>query len=422
MRLSPEFWAQLNLHEVELPRFAPVRQHFPDDGITDVPDAVRSEIRRIGVAEQIRPGMTVAVTAGSRGINKIDVTLRAVVDELRALGAEPFIVPAMGSHGGATVEGQLEVLKSYGITEESMGCPIRATMDAVPLGVTPTGYTVYCDRHAFEADAIAVVNRVKPHSILTGDLGSGLMKMLGIGLGKAVGADAIHIVGVQENLLPAARIVLAKAKVLFGLAIVENSFDQAARIEAALPSEIEEADLRLLKLARAYLPTVPFDPLDVLIVQQMGKNFSGTGMDPNVIGMHRRIGGPPQREIRRIVALRLSEESHGNSTGLGLADIITEGLLADVDYEAMCINSLTSDFLWGIKQPIAAPTEEAAMRLALRPFTPDTARVVIIRDTAHLDHMWVSGALLPGLAAYEQLEPLGEPQPVKFEDGVLQLG
>jgi hypothetical protein len=327
----------------------------------------------------------------------------------------------MGSHGGATVEGQLEVLASYGITESSMGCPIRATMEAVPLGVTPTGYTAYCDRFAYEADGIVAVNRVKPHSILTGDLGSGLMKMLGIGLGKAVGADAIHIVGVEENLLPAARIVLSNAKVLFGLAIVENSFDQAARIEAVWPDEIEETDVRLLRLARAYLPNIPFDPLDVLVVQQMGKNFSGTGMDPNVIGMHRRIGGPPQREIRRIVALRLSEESHGNSTGLGLADIITEGLLADVDYEAMCINSLTSDFLWGIKQPLPAPTEEMALRLALRPFPPESARAVIISDTAHLDQMWVSNALVPELGAYEQLEALDDARPVRFTDGVLQL-
>jgi hypothetical protein len=398
-----------------------VRQRFPDDAIPDVRQAVADEFRRVQAADRVRPGMSVAVTAGSRGINRIDLILRAVVDELRALGAEPFIVPAMGSHGGATVAGQLAVLESYGITEATMGCPIRATMDAVPLGVTPFGYTAYCDRFAYEADGIIVVNRVKPHSILTGDLGSGLMKMLGIGLGKAVGADAIHIVGVAENLLPAARIVLEKTKVLFGVAIVENSFDKAARIEAVPPAEIEEADRRLLRLARAYLPNIPFDPLDVLIVQNIGKNFSGTGMDPNVIGMHRRIGGPPQREIRRIVALRLTEESHGNATGIGLADIVTEQLLAAVDYEATCVNSLTSDFLWGIKQPIAAPSDDLAVRLALRPFPADAARAVVVRDTAHLEMLWVSTALLPELADYEQLEPVDSPAPLRFVDGALVL-
>lgn len=421
MRLSPQFWEHLHLQVVELPRFAPVRQHFPDDSIDDLAGGIQAEFRRINAADRVRPGMSVAVTAGSRGIDRIATITRAVVDGLRELGAQPFIVPAMGSHGGATVEGQLAVLASYGITEETMGCPIRATMEAVPLGVTPSGYTVYCDRYAFEADGIVVVNRVKPHSILTGDLGSGLMKMLGIGLGKAVGADAIHIMGVQENLIPAARTVLATAAVLFGVAIVENSFDKVARIEAVPPEEIEEADRRLLALARSYLPNVPFDPLDVLVVQQIGKNLSGAGMDPNVIGMHRRIGGPPQREIRRIVALDLTDESHGNAIGMGIADIITERLAAKVDYEATCVNALTSDFLWGIKQPLAAPTDELALRLAFRPFPPDTARAVIIRDTAHLDTLWVSTALLAELPASEHLELLGDPQPLAFANGRLAL-
>lgn len=421
MKLPPRFWGQLGLDQVELPLFAPVRQHFPDDSIEDVAAAVQAEFHRLRVAERVQPGMSIAVTAGSRGIDRSAEITRAVVDGLQALGARPFIVPAMGSHGGATVEGQLAILASYGITEEAMGCPIRATMEAVPLGTTASGYIVYCDRYAYEADGIVVVNRVKPHTILTGDLGSGLAKMLAIGLGKAVGADSIHRMGIEENLLPAVRTVLAKTKVLFGLAIVENSYDKAARIEAVLPTEIEEADLRLLRLARSYLPTVPFDPLDVLIIQEIGKNISGAGLDPNVVGMHRRLEVPPQRRIGRIVALNLTEESHGNAIGFGMADIITERLADRVDYEVTCINALTSHFLWGVKQPLTAPNDELALRLALRPFPPQSARAVIIRDTAHLDTLWVSTALLAELPSYEQSELLAGPRPLRFRNGTLQL-
>jgi hypothetical protein len=287
-------------------------------------------------------------------------------------------------------------------------------MDTVCLGHTAEGIAVYIDRAAYEADAILLVNRVKPHSILTGDLGSGLMKMAGIGLGNALGADSIHVLGIERHLIPVARMVLERAPVQLGLAIVENSYDQTWKIEGVPLAEMEQADRRLLAEARALLPTIPFDPIDVLIVDMVGKNFSGTGMDPNVIGMHRRIGGPAQREIRRIVALDLSDESHGNAHGIGMADIITRTLRDKIDWHATYTNGLTADFLGGGKLPITCPTAYEAVGLAMKPFDPAQARVVRIADTAHLETMQVSRALIDELAALPHVEQEGDLRPLTF--------
>ncbi len=392
-----------------LPRMARVRQRFDADQIQDIPAEVARgfELHARGV---IRPGMRVAITGGSRGIANIAELTRAVVAEVRRLEGEPFVVAAMGSHGGGTDEGQREVLEGYGITEGSVGCPVVSSMDAVPLGDTAEGFMVYCDRAAYEADAIILLNRVKPHSILTGDLGSGLMKMAGIGLGKAVGAASIHRKGVVRNLLPAARLVLERAPVALGVAVVENSLDQTYRIEVVPAAEIEDTDRRLLREARALLPNIPFDPLDILIVDRIGKNYSGTGMDPNVIGMHRRIGGPPEREIGRIVALDLSDESHGNANGVGMADIITERLRDKIDWHATYTNALTADFLWGIKLPVACPSAREAVGLAMAPFEPEEVRAVRVSDTAHLEELWISEGLLPELSQHPSIEQLGEPE------------
>jgi hypothetical protein len=320
----------------------------------------------------------------------------------------------MGSHGGATAEGQRAVLASYDITEERVGCPLVCDMDTVSLGHTAEGIPVYTDRAAYEADAIILVNRVKPHSILTGNLGSGLMKMAGIGLGKAIGADSIHVLGVEQHLIPVARVVLEHAPIVLGLAIVENSRDQTWKIEGVPRASMEEADRRLLAEARALLPNIPFDPIDVLIVDMMGKNFSGTGLDPNVIGMHRRIGGPPQRQIGRIVVLDLSDESHGNAHGIGMADIITQHLCNKIDWQATYTNGLTAGWFGGGKLPITCSTARNAVALAMKPFDSQRARVVRVHNTAHLENMWVSRALLADVMNMANLEQIGEAHPVSL--------
>jgi hypothetical protein len=391
----------------QLPRLARVRQRFDTSRVADIRAALAPQFAR-HARYAIAPGMRVAITAGSRGIADIDRITAAVAEEVRRLGAEPFVVAAMGSHGGATAAGQREVLASYGIAEERVGCPIVAEIDTVRLGATDDGIAVYVDRAAYEADAIILLNRVKPHTLLTGELGSGLMKMAGIGLGNPIGADSIHRLGLARHLLPVARMVLERAPVRLGVAIVENSLDQAWKIEVVPAAEIEAADRRLLAEARALLPNIPFDPIDLLIVDTIGKNISGTCMDPNVIGMHRRIGGPPQRAIERIVALDLSDESHGNASGVGMADIITERLRARIDWHATYTNALTAGFLAGVKLPVACPTARAAVELAARAFDAETIRAVRIVDTAHLEHMWVSPALLAELDRYPALTPDGD--------------
>jgi hypothetical protein len=391
-----------------------VRQRFDPSRLDDLEGEVARGFAAHGAAA-ISPGQRVAITAGSRGVASIARIVRAVAAEVRRLGAEPFVVAAMGSHGGATAEGQRAVLAGYGVTEDAIGCPVVSSMETVALGEPAEGFTVYVDRAAHEADAIVLLNRVKPHSILSGELGSGLLKMAGIGLGKRDGADSIHREGVERNLVPAARMVLQRSPVRLGVAILENSLDETRKIVTVPADRIEEADRALQAEAQALLPNLPFDPLDLLIVDRIGKNYSGTGMDPNVIGMHRRVGGPPRREIRRIVALGLSDESHGNANGVGMADVITERLRGRIDWEATYVNAVTADFLAGAKLPVACPTARDAVALAMRPFDPLRVRAVRVRDTAHLEELWVSEALLADVALQPLLQQTGPPEDMRFE-------
>ncbi len=406
--------SRLGAADALLPRFAPVRQRFHDDALPDAAAAVRRALDASGIAVRVKAGGRIAITGGSRGIDRIAEVTRAVAQWVRDAGGEPFVVAAMGSHGGATAEGQREVLRGYGIDEAGVGCAVVSSMEATEIGVTAGGYRVYCDAAALASDGVIAVNRVKPHTILVGELGSGLMKMLGVGLGKQLGADAIHREGLQEHMLDSARIVLGRAPVLGGVALVENSYDKLAIVEAVPPETMEDADSRLLRVARAYLPNVPFDPLDVLVVARMGKDVSGAGIDPNVAGMHRRLGGPPQRAIGRIVALELTAGSHGNGIGVGMADIVTERLRDAIDWEATYVNAATSGFLWGVKVPLALPTDEAALRLAFKPYPPQRARAVLARDTAHLDLLYVSEALEAEVAAMAPVERIGEYEALGF--------
>ncbi|MBI3946906.1 MAG: DUF2088 domain-containing protein [Armatimonadetes bacterium] len=391
-----------------------VRQEFARDEVADVAAAVGAGVRRLAAPAHARPGARVGITAGSRGIDRIDAVLSAVAEWVRAAGARPFILAAMGSHGGATEAGQRQVLAGYGITEERVGCPVETDTDVERVGETAEGIPVLCSRKACAADGLIVVNRVKPHTILTGDQGSGLMKMMAIGLGGPRGADAIHAGGLTAHLLPCARVLLRRLPVLFGVAVVENAFDRVCDIEAVAPAHFEEADRRLLARTRALLPSIPFDPVDVLVVCRMGKNISGAGMDPNVIGMYRRLGGVPDRSIERIVVLDLTAESHGNAIGVGMADVTTERLARAIDWAATRANGLTSTFFGGIKLPVALPSDRDAIAAAARGFPPDRIRLAVIEDTAHLDRMYVSAALAREGAGRERLRVSTEATPMEF--------
>jgi hypothetical protein len=398
-----------------IPRLARVRQHLPNDHLADAVGAVRGELERIGLVGRLKPGQRVALTGGSRGIADIAPVLRTVGEVVRAAGAEPFLVPAMGSHGGATAEGQRLLLGEYGMSEQTLGMPIRATMETVVLGELPDGTRVYFDAEAAAADATIVVNRVKAHTAFRGPIESGLSKMTAIGLGKQLGAEQVHSHGLRDTIPAAATLTLRQANIVAGLALVENAAHQLAVIRATLPEGFLATDRELLPVANRFLPHVPVDNLHVLVVGWIGKNLSGSGMDYNVVGMWRRLGGPPEPGFRfdRIAVLDLTEASHGNGLGVGIADFTTRRLYQKLDLPSMYLNGLTSNALGAIKIPVVLDTDAEAIGVALHTVNQGRdARLVVIHNTLELEELWVSEALLPEVKADARLEvasELGEP-------------
>ena len=399
-----------------LPLFFAVRQAVPHDHIADVAATVRPELGRIGLQERLKSGSTVAITAGSRGIADIPLVIKTVAEFVRAAGAEPFVVPAMGSHGGATAEGQRHVLAEYGITEASVGAPIRASMDTVELGQLPSGARVYFDATAAAAEATIVVGRVKAHTAFRGDIESGLCKMSAIGLGKQRGAEQIHAFGLREHIPLAASLALQKANIVAGLALVENAAHQLAVISATLPDGFLHTDRVLLRIANEYLPRIPFDHLHVLVVGWLGKNISGSGMDYNVVGMWRRIGGEPKPNFERIVVLDLTDESDGNGLGVGIADFTTQRLFRKLDLAKMYMNGLTANALAAIKVPIVLESDRQALAVALHSVGPTPApRIAIVRSTLELVELWLSEALLDEVAQHPRLSASGPLQELAFD-------
>jgi len=404
-----------------LPRMVRVRQTFTRQRVPDIPAAVADALA--GARLPVKRGDTVAVGAGSRGIANIDVVVGATVRYLHDLGARPFVFPAMGSHGGGTADGQLDVLAHYGITEATMGCPVRATMDVVQVGEA-LGMPVWLDRFAAEADWIGVVNRVKPHTDFKGSIESGLFKMMTIGLGKWKGATQYHRANVNhgyETVITAVgREMLAKASIGFGLGIVENGYDETGRIEAFNAAELEQGERRLLKDAREWMARLPFSPIDVLIVEQIGKNISGSGMDTNVIGRpsnpHEPFPADPK--ILWIVALDLTEESYGNATGIGNADFATRRLVDKIDMKPTLINCITACAPNGAKVPATYESDREAIETALSCIgltPPEKARVIRIKNTLVLGEIEVSEAFLPDVAKRGDLSVQDAPTELRFD-------
>ena len=406
-----------------LPRFAIIKQQLPNQTVQNIPEEIRKEFARIQLNDKVQSGMRIAITAGSRGIYKIPLILRTVVDEIKACGAEPFVIPAMGSHGGATAEGQVEFLRGLGITEESMDAPILATMDVVEIGSTSGGLPVFLDVHAAKADGIIVVGRVKPHTDFRGPIESGLHKMIAIGLGKHKQALAIHTYGIRglRELVPqVAQVTLNKAPILCGLALLENGYDETAHIEAVLPVDFAVREPELLRIAHQMLPKLPVNELDLLIVGEIGKNFSGTGMDTNIIGRVKIYGEPEfsNPKIQYIVALRLSEAAHGNALGIGLADFTTERGMHGIDYPVMRENVVTSSFIDRGKIPMAFPNDQASIAAAQRCLwqeNPRSARMMYIPNTLEISKIAVSESLLPMLSTQPGIEVLTPLQELAFD-------
>ena len=404
-----------------LPKMVRVRQTFPRPRIADIPKAVSATLGE--AALRVKRGDTVAVGAGSRGIANIDVIVGATVRWLKELGARPFVFPAMGSHGGGTAEGQLSVLEHYGITEATMGCPIRATMEVVQVGEA-LGLPVWCDKLASEADWIGIVNRVKPHTDFKGSIESGLFKMMTIGLGKHKGAIQYHRANIHHGyetvITSVGREMLAKARIGFGVGIVENGYDETAVIEAFSPEALESGERRLLKSAREWMARLPFSPIDVLIVEEMGKNISGAGMDTNVIGRPSNPHEPFPNEpkILWIVTLDLTEESYGNAVGIGNADFTTRRLVEKIDMKPTLINAVTACAPGGAKVPATFDSDREAVETALSCIgltPPDKARVIRIKNTLMLSEIEVSEAYMADVAKRADLTPIGDPLPLPFD-------
>jgi hypothetical protein len=420
------FEAVRDLHyDAPVPRMLPVRQKFDAPQVRDVAAATREALEPL--RGRISPGMSVALTAGSRGIHDKPEVLRATGAWLRSLGAEPFVVPAMGSHGGATAEGQVEMLRSLHVTEDSVDLPIRATMDTVELGRLRDGPVVHLDANAARADGIIAINRVKAHTDFQGEVESGLAKILAIGLGKQRGAEGIHRFG-PRNLavwVPrVARRILDSGAVLGGLAIVENAFDRAAGITLLEPDDIGgPGESRLLEQAKSLMAGIPFDDLDVAVVDVMGKDISGAGMDTNVIG-RMMIRGSHEFErprIANIAVLDVTDSSHGNAIGVGLADFIPFRILEKIDLRSAYVNAMTSG-LGGPQRgqiPMAMPTDRSAVAAALLTCGRadlERARVVRVRSTLDLEHLLVSESLRELVETDDRLSVSGEPVQMAFGD------
>ena len=390
------------LEGVKIPAFAPV--HFEIEHGTirreEIPGIVEEGIRRQGLLSRLKEGDTVAVTAGSRGIHNYDQVVKSVVDVLKKAGARPFIFPAMGRHGGAVSEGQLRILEGYGITEETMGVPVISSMETVQIGETPHGLPVHMDKNAASADFIVPVGRVKPHTDFRGRHESGLYKMLAIGCGKQHGADICHSRGYGEfsrNISEIAEVMLEKKKILFGMAIVEDAFHGTYSLTAVPPEKFEEEDARLLVKAKELVPHIPFEKINVLILNRFGKNISGAGMDPNVTG---RSGSLPAEKpfVDRIVVLDLTEESHNNFAGIGIADVITRRFFDKISFTETYPNGITSRDLASLKIPTVMSNDRNAIRAALQTVSgqmPEEGwRVVWMDDTLGLESFFISESLV----------------------------
>jgi hypothetical protein len=415
----------------ELPKMIKLVQelyHAPlrEEGIVTT---VRREFQKLELGSKIGPGKTVALGAGSRGVASINLIIKTLVEEVKALGGEPFVFPAMGSHGGATPEGQRGVLESLGITEEYIGCPIKSSLEVVELGQSASGLPVYLDKNASQADAIIVTNRVKAHTNFRGHVESGLMKILAIGTGKHAQALAIHshgVVGLRDYMPEVARAILERAPVIAGFAVLEDAYHNASKIVGVLPADFERTEERLLEESKRTMPKLPVKELDLLIIEKIGKNISGTGMDTNIVGRCRLIdfAAFPEPVIKCIIALDLTEETHGNATGVGLADLTTRRLADKIDWHATYTNCITGQGPAQAALPVVCETDQETVRIALDyligPIPLDQARIIRIKDTLSMAEIEVSEGLMRELAGRDGFTFQGELAEMNFDqDGTL---
>lgn len=402
------------LEHVPLPRMYRARQKFDASELPDVAEAVRAKLSRSGMLARITFGDLVAIAVGSRGVADIVSIVAEVVSAVKAVGGNPFIIPAMGSHGGATAEGQESVLHLLGVTPERVGAPICATMETVELGRLPSGLGVYADKWACEADKIIVVNRIKPHTAFRGPVESGLTKMVTIGLGKQKGAESAHSYGfgvMSEHVIQMAAIMLGRLPVIFGVGTIENAYDRPASIHIIPGERFLEDEPALLLRAKALMPRICFDPIDVLVVEKIGKDISGDGMDPNITGRFPTPYADGGITAARVVVLGLTDATDGNANGIGSADITTREVFERIDWAKGYANALTSRGVNTVRMPMFMDTPALAVQAAIKTThcrDLKQAKLVCIRDTLHLGEILISESMLADAEELDTVELIGE--------------
>ncbi len=411
-----------------VPRMFRVKQNFPRPRIEkeEIPDVINGLLSQEKFASRIKPGMRIAITAGSRGVANVALTTRCIADFVKSRGASPFVVPAMGSHGGATAEGQKALLAGYGVTEENVGCPILSSMEVKKIGVNEEGGDVYIDKHAAEADGIILGCRIKPHTAFRGPYESGMMKMMAIGLGKQYGAEVCHEAGFKnmaKNVPLFGKCIIKNAPVLFAVPTIENAFDETCRILAVAAEDIEAQEPELLKEAFTYMPRILVDSCDVLIVDQIGKNFSGDGMDPNITGTFCTPYASGGIASQRVAVLDLSPETHGNGLGIGMASATTKRVYDQLDLASMYPNAITCTVLTGVRIPLVMESDKEAIQVCIKScneIDKKNPRVVRIPNSLQLEHIMLSEAYLDEIRDIPGLAVESEPEELPFdEDGNL---
>ncbi|MCA9026835.1 MAG: DUF2088 domain-containing protein [Planctomycetaceae bacterium] len=407
------------------PRMLRIRQQFPSERVENIPAEVEAQLSRLKLGEKVRAGQTVAITVGSRGIANIAVITKAIVDHVKSLGGTPFLVPAMGSHGGGTAEGQRAILEGYGVTEEYTGAEIRSSMETIIVETTPQGIPVHFDKHASMADHVIVAGRVKPHTGFVGEIESGLHKMMLIGLGKHEGAKiyhrAIRDYSFIEIIRAVADVVISRCKVLAGVAIIENAYDETGRIEAVPPEQFFDRERELLKLAKAWLPRLPVTPLDLLIIDRIGKDISGTGLDTNVVGrkfIHHEASDRDDVNCKRIFVRDLTDKTKGNATGIGLVEFTTRRAVDKINHEITRTNCITGGHPEGGMIPITYDSDREAIAAAVSTVGMvelANARIVQIADTLHLAELLISEACLDEIKANKAIEIIDGPIEMSFD-------
>ena len=408
-----------------LPRMLRVRQLFTAPTVEDIPAAVRSEVQRLDLSGKINPGESVAISVGSRGIANIALIIKSLVEEFKSLGLEPFLVPAMGSHGGGVAEAQQAIIEGYGVTEEYTGAPIKASMETVQIGETEDGVPVFFDQYAFAADHVAVVGRIKPHTDFVGEIESGLHKMMLIGLGKHKGAALYHQAIVHYSfdriIRSVGQTVIDQCGVLMGLGLVENQYDRTAMIKGVGADEFVEREKELLILAKKWMPRLPFDQVDLLIVDEIGKNISGAGMDTNVVGRKFHDNHAAEKElpkVTRILVRGLTEETHGNASGIGTAEYAHKRAIEEMDREITYINCMTGNHPSGAHIPLYFDSDRICIDRALETVglvEPENAKVLRIHNTLELGELLVSEAYMPEIEKREDLEIVTSAEEMAFD-------